>query len=246
LIVHSTPIDPFFVVLLFRNETKQVNLVKVVRFGLDRTFFSKFYRIEEKVVMGNLTRTPLPVALGSFEEVAGKSVAALEWGIRLIENFPKDQWIISEMKEFESEYDLTRIAHHKGPYFSVEGEGKANSYKITTKDELKETVFEVTKTDERLEAEVNVEPVEKAREESECFIVKAGEEIRLDEKVTEVSIEVLEHLPVGKWEQAPLGPRIAVEGHTEGEVTMNELLPLVIEHYEGSVFSGKHYSCSLL
>jgi hypothetical protein len=27
---------------------------------------------------------------------------------------------------------------------------------------------------------------------------------------------------------------------------MNELLPLVIEHFEGSVFSGKHYSCSLL
>jgi hypothetical protein len=44
-VVHTTPIDPFFIVLLFRNEAKQINIVKVVRFGLDRTFFSKFYKI---------------------------------------------------------------------------------------------------------------------------------------------------------------------------------------------------------
>lgn len=59
------------------------------------------------------------------------------------------------------------------------------------------------------------------KEESESFIAIAGEDIKLDEKVTEVSIEVLEHLPAGKWESSQLGPRIAVEGRAEGEVTMN-------------------------
>jgi hypothetical protein len=42
----------------------------------------------------------MQTTLAAFEEIASKSQAALEWGIRLIENFSKDQWIISEMKEF--------------------------------------------------------------------------------------------------------------------------------------------------
>lgn len=50
--------------------------------------------------MGNLSRVPLPVSFAAFEEVASKSVAAMEWGIRLIENFSNDQWILSELKEF--------------------------------------------------------------------------------------------------------------------------------------------------
>jgi hypothetical protein len=45
--------------------------------------------------MGNLSRVPLPVSLSAFEEIASKSGAAMEWGIRLIENFSKDQWILS-------------------------------------------------------------------------------------------------------------------------------------------------------
>jgi hypothetical protein len=82
--------------------------------------------------------------------------------------------------------------------------------------------------------------------EKEVLYVQAGEEIVLDEKVTEVSVEILEHLPEGQWHKAKAGPPISIESQAEGEVTMNEFLPLMIEHYEGSVFSGKHYSCSLL
>jgi hypothetical protein len=63
-----------------------------------------------------------------------QSKSAIEWGIKLIESIPKDQWIISEMKEFEIEYGLTSINHHKGPYFSLQGGEKIVSFSLTTKD----------------------------------------------------------------------------------------------------------------
>lgn len=89
LLVHSTPIDPFFLLLLFRNEEKQVSILKVVRFGLNRAYFSKFYKVEESLILGNSSRLPRPLSFESLEAVARESIDAIEWGFRLIEPQPK-------------------------------------------------------------------------------------------------------------------------------------------------------------
>jgi hypothetical protein len=57
----------------------------------------------------------------------------------------------------------------------------------------------------------------------------------------------LEHLPGQVWKQpTPLSSKCELTISQEGEVVMNELLPLAIEHFEGSQFSSKHYSTTLL
>jgi hypothetical protein len=97
--LHSaSPLDPFFVLLLFWNQETQKSLLKIMRIGVDRAFFSKFYRIEEKNLISNTRRTVLPLTLAAFETVARESLEQLEWGIRLIEPATSNDWIVSGLK----------------------------------------------------------------------------------------------------------------------------------------------------
>lgn len=47
-----------------------INIAKIVRFGISRAHFSKFYKIEDKLLLGNLSKIPLPINFESFEKVA--------------------------------------------------------------------------------------------------------------------------------------------------------------------------------
>jgi len=69
-----------------------------MRIGVDRAFFSKFYRIEEKNLISNTRRTVLPLTLASFEAVARESLDQMEWGIKLIEPVTSNDWIVSGLR----------------------------------------------------------------------------------------------------------------------------------------------------
>jgi hypothetical protein len=56
---------------------------------LNRTYFSKFYKIEENLLLGNCSRLPFPIEFSSFQQIAAESVNAIEWGIKLIESSSK-------------------------------------------------------------------------------------------------------------------------------------------------------------
>lgn len=57
----------------------------MIRFGLSRQYFSRFYKIEDKIVIGNSKRFPLPSSFASLSQIASENVNAFEWGIKLIE-----------------------------------------------------------------------------------------------------------------------------------------------------------------
>ena len=73
MIKHNTPIDPFFVLLIFWNEQLNKSVLKVVRIGLNRRYFSRFYSVEENLVVGNCFRVPQPIDFDSFSKIASNS-----------------------------------------------------------------------------------------------------------------------------------------------------------------------------
>lgn len=57
---------------------------------------------------------------------------------------------------------------------------------------------------------------------------------------------MVEHVPAGKWKATPkYDNNFLADNKNEGEVVMSEFLPIMIESYEGSVFSSKYHSTSL-
>lgn len=63
-------LDPLFIVLVFWNSETQKSYLKVLRLGISRSFLSRFYRVEEKMIITNARRSVLPLLYSSFKTVA--------------------------------------------------------------------------------------------------------------------------------------------------------------------------------